>query len=135
MSLVDIHEGIARQFEPTGLRCSPFMPNTIVPPAFFLFMRDQKPSTMRRGWFELLFNGFLFVSSATDRAGQELLFRFLSATGSESVWETFGNNNDLDMSDGTSATLDNYRSLSIEELAAYPYYGGVLEIRVTTPGV
>jgi hypothetical protein len=51
------------------------------------------------------------------------------------VWETFGNNNDLDMSDGTSATLDNYRSLSIEELAAYPYYGGVLEIRVTTPGV
>lgn len=135
MSLPDIGEGLARQFESTGLRCYGYVPNSIDPPTMFFNLTDAQPSTMRRGWFELQYDGFLLVASTSDRAGQQQLADFLSTTGDLSVWETFGNNNDLDLDDDTRATLVRYRSLSIEELAAYPYYGGVFEFRVTTPGV
>lgn len=135
MSLPDIYEGLAAQFDGTGLRTYAYVPNKIEPPTLFFNMTDMAPSTMGRGWCDLTFDGFLLVSAATDRSGQEALAGFLTATGTKSVWEKFGNNNDLDLSDGTRASLVRYRSLSIEELAAYPYYGGVLEFRVTTPGV
>lgn len=135
MSLADIYDGLAAQFAPIIPRSYGYVPNSIDPPALFFNLTEMRPSTMGRGWMELDFSGFLLVSSSDDRAGQLALSEFLSPTGDLSVWTTFGDNNDLDLTDGTRATLQTWRSLSIQELAAYPYYGGVLEFRVTTPGV
>ena len=135
MSLPDIYTGLAAQFTPIIPRSYGYVPNSIDPPTLFFNLTDASPSTMGRGWMTLEFDGFLLVSSADDRAGQLSLSQFISPTGDLSVWTTFGDNNDLDLTDGTRASMLRYRSLSIEELAAYPYYGGVLEFRVTTPGV
>lgn len=134
MSLPDIYDGLAAQFSPI-VRSYGYVPNAIDPPTLFFNLTEMRPSTMGRGWMELDFSGFLLTSSADDRTGQLALAEFLSPTGTLSVWTTFGENNDLDLTDGTRATLLGFRSLSIQELAAYPYYGGVLEFRVTTPGV
>lgn len=129
----EIAQGIANQFKPTvGERCYGYVPNAINPPTLFVHMTDAQPTTMGRGIFEANFDVFLLVGSQSDRVGQDQLAGFASPFD---AWVSFGLNNDLDLTDGTRATLQTVRSLSIEELAAYPYYGAVFEVRVTTPGV
>lgn len=131
--VAEIATGIARQFESVeGLRCFDHMPGTVNPPALCVYLDIMKPSTMGRGWLELQFSAYLFTSTAVARVGQQDLHAVISPNA---AWTAFGDNNDLDLTDGTTATLQEYRGLSIEEFAAYPYYGGVFEIRVTTPGV
>lgn len=127
-----IAQGIADQFKPAvGERCYGYVPNSITPPTLFVHMTDAKPTTMGRGVFEANFDVFLLVASQSDRVGQAQLADYASPLD---AWEAFGLNNDLDLDDDTRATLQTVRSLSIEELAAYPYYGAVFEVRVTTPG-
>lgn len=128
-----IAQGIANQFIPTvGERCYGYVPNSINPPTLFVHMTDANPETMGNGIFVANFDVFLLVASQSDRVGQEQLENYASPLD---AWATFGLNNDLDLDDEkTRATLQTVRSLSIEELAAYPYYGAVFEVRVTTPG-
>jgi hypothetical protein len=129
----EIAQGIADQFKPSvGERCYGYVPNSINPPTLFVHMTDAKPTTMGSGIFEANFDVFLLVASQSDRVGQDQLTSFASPLD---AWTEFGLNNDLDLDDDTRATLQTVRSLSIEELAAYPYYGAVFEVRVTTPGV
>lgn len=105
------------------------------PPAVMCNLVTCKPSTMGRGWFESEWDVFILVASVNDRSDQKLLRSYLDPTGTNSVWVAFGLNNDLDLTDGTRATLVDYRTFSIEEVAVLPYYGGVLSVTVTTPGV
>jgi hypothetical protein len=129
----EIAQGIADQFKPVvGERCYGYVPNAINPPTLFVNMTDASPQTMGRGVFEANFDVFLLVASQSDRVNQAELQNYASPLD---VWAEFGLNNDLDLGDDTRATLQTVRSLSIEELAVYPYYGAVFEVRVTTPGV
>jgi hypothetical protein len=127
-----IAAGLAAQFKGVeGLRVQDHMPAKVNPPELCIYLEDAEPIAMGNGSFEANYRAYLFISSTVARIGQQNLHDTISP---DAVWSAFGFNNDLDLDDGTRATLQRYRGLSIEEFAAYPYYGGVLEIRVTTPG-
>lgn len=133
--LHDVMAGIAQTIgDATELRCYDYVPDTANPP--FLFLTLGAPierGAFKMGQMELRVDAVMFVSSASDRAGQHSAYDFASWGNIQSVWNAVDDNNDFGLGDTNGAVL-RYRPLGIEEIAAYNYYGGVFELLVLTAG-
>ncbi|UUV29139.1 hypothetical protein NQK81_30755 [Amycolatopsis roodepoortensis] len=69
-----------------GLRCFPFVPDAISPPAFFVAeVEVEYDTTFGRGMDTVYLTCRLLVSHATDRTGQEQLDGYLRGAGPLSV--------------------------------------------------
>ncbi|EMD22917.1 hypothetical protein B0293_23785 [Amycolatopsis azurea DSM 43854] len=69
-----------------GLRCFPFVPDAISPPAFFVAeVEVEYDATFGRGMDTVYLTCRLLVSHATDRTGQEQLDGYLRGAGPRSV--------------------------------------------------
>lgn len=133
-SVAQIAAGIATTINAaTGLRTFDYVPDDLNPPLLFLNLNDIGRGAFARGQFELRFDAVLFVSSASDRAGQERSYAFSSWDSVESVWKALDATPGLGLGD-TDAKVLRYRSLSVDEVAAYRYFGGAFEILVLTKG-
>ncbi|KFU81013.1 hypothetical protein BB31_11570 [Amycolatopsis lurida NRRL 2430] len=69
-----------------GLRCFPFVPDAISPPAWFVAeVEVEYDTTFGRGMDTVYLTCRLLVSHATDRTGQEQLDGYLVGIGPRSV--------------------------------------------------
>lgn len=113
----------------TGLRVTDYIPESISPPAAFVNVTEITPSAYG---LALDIELDLVVLVTRSRSGTEQLQAYQSQTGPQSVWLALLANKGLGLTDGTEATIRRYRSLGIEEIAAYGYIGGAFETVVTT---
>lgn len=112
----------------TGLRAQDFIPESIDPPAAFVNITRMSVATAESMDITL----DLIVLVARSRAGWDQLKAYLSPSGPRSVWLALAANDNLGLTDGTQATLGEWRSLGAEEVAAYGYVGGAFDVAVTT---
>jgi len=115
----------------TGVRAVGYIPESIKPPAALVNVTEAHEATYGGDGFDVTLD--LVVLVTRSRAGQQQLMAYLSRTGARSVWLAVGQNPTLGLSDGTEAVITRYRSLGIEEIAAYGYVGGAFETQVTSP--
>ncbi len=116
--------------EATGLRPFDYIPESINPPAAIVVVTSIEPSTFHLESMDVTLD--LVVLVARSRSGQDQLQAYISHTGPQSVWLALAAHPNLGLTDGTQATIVRYRSLGVEEIAAYQYAGGAFETAVTT---
>lgn len=117
----------------TGLRCYSYVPDDLNPPALFLSLGEIERGAFKMGQMELRIDAALFVSRASDRAGQKSENTFAAWGTAPSVWNAVDDTPGLGLADTNAAVL-RYRPFGIEEIAAYGYFGGVFEILCLTAG-
>ena len=128
-----IAEALAEQlFQVTGIRATDYVPDSINPPAAFVNVTEIVEDTFDGGG-TVTVDLVVLVSRASARAGQGSLYEYQSLAGPKSIRKAIAANKDLGLGDGTEAIVRRYRSLGIEEIAAYGYIGGAFETEVTTP--
>lgn len=115
-------------FEVTGLRATDYIPESISPPAAIVNLTEIHPGTFGDETMDVTLD--LVVLVARTRAGQQQLQAYQSTTSTDSVWAAVRANPTLGLS-GVNAAILRYRSLGIEEIAAYGYVGGAFELQVT----
>lgn len=113
----------------TGLRCYPFLPSDVNPPACVLVLGPAERSAFKLGSAFLTFEAHVYVSTTSDRAAGKHLYEYASWTGSRSMW--FLDNHDLGLANVAASTL-RYRPVGLEEVAIYGYLGGIFDITVAT---
>jgi hypothetical protein len=132
-SLPDIAEGIAATAAMVpGLRMVDHVPSDLNPPAGFVTLVETVEDTFGLGSMASTFELVVLVSLASERVGQRALLEYADNSGTRSVWAVFASEPDLGLSDGTNARIAGYRTLGIEEIAGYGYYGGAFTIQVTS---
>lgn len=133
-SVGDVAAGLASQLSiVTGIRATDYVPDSINPPAAFVNLTGRAVDDFD-GSLILTFDLIVLVSRASARVGTGTLYEFVSGRGDQSVDQAINDNQDLNLTDGTRAVPGEYRSLGIEEIAAYGYMGGAFAVVVTTPG-
>lgn len=116
-----------------GLRCTPHAPDTIEPPASFCVLTEITEATLDLQSMTYTVDVVVLVSAAADRAGQLKLYELVEPTGVSSVWRALDNAPTLGLTaDNTRAWITGYRSLSVEEVAAYQFYGGAFAVTIST---
>lgn len=115
-----------------GIQAFGFVPDSVQAPAAFVRWTSTDEDSFGLGSMTVKFD-LVFVTSRTTEVGQYQLYEFASHTGDQSVWQLVDQNRDLGLTDGTDASVTGARSLGVEEVAAYGYYGAAFEITVTTP--
>lgn len=72
--------------EISGLICTPYRPDSITEPAFFVGeVEVEYDETMGRGYDKLTLTAYLLVSRADDKSSQAALDAYLAGHGSSSV--------------------------------------------------
>jgi len=117
----------------TGLRCFSYVPDDLNPPALFISLGELERGAFRMGQMEIRVEAALFVSRASDRAGQKSENTYAGWGTAQSVWNAVDDTPGLGLNDTNAAVL-RYRPFGIDEVAAYGYYGGVFEILILTAG-
>lgn len=115
----------------TGLRCFPFLPSDVNPPACVLVLGPAERSAFKLGSAFLTFEAHVYVSTISDRAAGKHLYEYASWTGPRSMWTALEDTPDLGLSDCNAAVL-RYRPVGLEEVAVYGYLGGIFDITVAT---
>lgn len=128
----DIAAGIADLASQLGIQAFAYVPDSVQAPASFVRLTAVDEESFGLGSMGVKFD-LVFVTSRTTEVGQYQLYDYAAHTGVKSVWQLVDENRDLGLTDGTDANVTGYRSLGVEEVAAYGYYGGAFEVTVTTP--
>lgn len=115
----------------TGLRCFPFLPSDVNPPACVLLLGAADRTAFRLGSGALPFEAHVYVSTTSDRSAGKHLYEYVSWTGTRSMWNALEQKKDLGLS-GCDAAVLRYRPVGLEEIAVYGYLGGIFDILVTT---
>jgi hypothetical protein len=119
----------------TGLRTTAYVPEDLDPPALFVAFDRLRIRTMSAGSVDLFLDCVVFTSRASDRVGQKLLLEYLSLQAPKSVVAAIMADPTLGLSGvSCSPASDDIRSLGVDEIAAYGYYGGVVPVLITTSG-
>lgn len=119
----------------TGLRAYDYVPEDVNPPMLFVAFDRLRIVTMSAGSVDLFLDCVVFTSKASDRAGQKALYEYLSLQAPKSIIAAIMADPTLGLSGvSCSPASDDIRSLGVEEVAAYGYFGGVVPVLITTSG-
>lgn len=133
-SIQQVMDGLSTVIDAAaGLRCYSYVPEDLNPPAVFLSLGEIERGAFKMGQMELRIDAALFVSRASDRAGQKQMNTFATWGTTASVWKAVDDTPGLGLADTNAAVL-RFRPFGIDEVAAYGYFGGVFEILVLTAG-
>jgi len=127
-SVAEIAEALADQLaQVTGLRATDYVPESLNPPAAFVNVTEIAEGTFGYETVTVNLDLVVLVSRASARSGQGTLYEYMDPRGPKSVTAAV-------MSlgrDDIQVESCKYRSLGIEEIAAYGYIGGAFETVVT----
>lgn len=119
-----------------GLQTSDFVPGQVNPPHAMVGVPDvpEFRSSMGRGVFTLEPTITVVTSKTIDRAGQHQLASYVDPASSTSIAKAVEADRRLGNTVQDCIVLS-YRSLTVLEVAAIGYYGGVFNLRVIAAGV
>lgn len=135
-SIAEVATGLASTISTaTGLRCFDYIPEDVNPPACVVTIDSIEPGAFKLGQMDMVFQATVLTARASDRAGQKALFEYMDSgdDNPKSVWRAIYDTPSLGLSN-TNCGLRQMRSLTVEEIAAYGYYGVLFEILVLTSG-
>lgn len=119
----------------TGLRTTDYVPEDLDPPFLFVAFDRLRIVTMSAGSVDLFLDCVVFTSRASDRVGQRALYEYLSLQAPKSVVAAIMADTTLGLAGvSCSPASDDIRSLGVDEVAAYGYFGGVVPVLITTSG-
>lgn len=115
----------------SGLRAYDYVPEDINPPCAVVRPREITRGAMSRGVMEITFDIAVFVSRASDRAGQAKVLTYAdpSASESSSIWAKLDANKSLGIT-GVDAAVLSFTPFGWQDIAGYPYDGGIFEVLV-----
>lgn len=115
----------------TGLRAYAYVPEDINPPCVVVRPQSIERGAFSRGVMEVRYDLGLFVSRASDRAGQVSLHEYADPSGSvsNSIWAKIDSDKTLGVS-GVDAAVLRFSPFGWEDVAGYPYDGGIFEVLV-----
>ena len=121
--------------EATGLRTADYVTDDLDPPFLFVAFDRLQIVTMSAGSVNLHLDCVVFTSRASDRVGQQSIYEYLSLQAPKSIIAAIMADTTLGLSGvSCSPASDEIRSLGVEEIAAYGYFGGVVPVLITTSG-
>jgi len=128
-TVAEVADLLATQLsDATGLRATDYVPESISPPAAFVRVNSVRESTFGYGSITILLDLIVLVSRSSARVGAGTLYDLMNPTGPMSVPAAVMSLGETDI----SIESCEYRSLGIEEVAAYQYDGGAFETVVET---
>lgn len=115
----------------SGLRAYDYVPEDINPPCVVVRPQNIERGAFSRGVMEIRFDLALFVPRASDRAAQAKVLTYAdpSASVSNSVWAQLDANKSLGVF-GVDAAVLNFTPFGWQDIAGYPYDGGIFEVLV-----
>ena len=135
-TVVQVMDGLeARLATIPGLRVSDVSPGQINPPCAVVGVPDipDYRLTFSNGYAALTFTVTVFTSAALDRVGQKALAGYADFTGAGSVRTAIEGDKTLG-GVAQDVTVDSFRPLGLEDVAAIGFFGGVFAVRVITTG-
>lgn len=115
----------------TGLRAYAYVPEDINPPCVIVRPSNIERGAFSRGVMEIRVELGLFVQRSSDRAAQLNLHKYADPSGSvsESVWAKIDADKTLGVT-GVDAAVLRFQPFGWDEVAGYPYDGGIFEVLV-----
>lgn len=125
INLPDLLESVAQQIrDAIDVRTADYFPEDINPPFVFLALDTLKEAAFGFESYSVTVNAVLLVAATDARTGQRLVYQYLDPSTTSLPSACAG----LTLT-GVSCTPGEFRSLGIEEVALYQYYGGLLPLQ------
>lgn len=117
----------------TGLQGYNHIPESVSTEAFVVSPRSVEVVTFALGEVEITLDCAVLIPSSDAQSAQMSAYDYMAITGMKSITKAVYDNQSFGLTD-TSSGVQRMRLFSMDEIAAYHYYGVMHEILVVTRG-
>lgn len=129
-TLSEVMAGLAATLQSTlSLTIEDHVPGSPVVPGGFLVITSMTEGSFGRGSMDLEIDAVILTPTTNALTGQHSLYLLVDPAAG--LWTALdGEAKQLGLDDTVDARFGTFRSLGIEEIAAYGYYGGAVQVKV-----